>query len=177
MNFKLPSFKMNNSYREFVLAPSFNDAIKSNVKKEKSVVYGARSIQAQIGLFSRNTMDWDIFSAKPKKSAKMAEKSLDKVWEGDHFYTKPAMHPGTFKVMSKGNDGKKGTGDDWGLIDFTIMPKPRPKTVRIGGINYRKITQEKKAKYKALKDRTQKFRWDKDNEDLNRIKVATGTTR
>ena len=57
MNFKLPSFKMNNSYREFVLAPSFNDAIKSNVKKEKSVVYGARSIQAQIGLFSRNTMD------------------------------------------------------------------------------------------------------------------------
>jgi hypothetical protein len=158
--------------------PLQENTIKNQAKREKNIIYGARSVQAQIGFIgSRPTDDWDIFSKKPKKSAMKTERVLDRLWGYDKFYTKPAMHPGTFKVMNKGFDNRKGTKDDYGVVDYTKMPKPPPRTINILGNRYRKLSQEKSSKFKALRDKTQKFRHQKDREDVERIKLITGTKR
>lgn len=148
--------------------------ILNQTKKEGNIVYGARSIQAQTGIFSRGTEDYDIFSKKPEKSAMATEKELDKVTLGDNYYVKSALHPGTWKVMDKGFDNKKGTKDDFGIVDYTKFPKPKPKTVTIRGVKYRKLSEEEKAKRKSIKDPAYKFRHKKDKEDLNRMKLAKG---
>lgn len=176
MIFKKKSI-VNNDLKSLFFQGQIDNVILNQAKREKNVIYGARSIQKQIGIYSRPTQDWDIFSTKPKKSAMNTEKSLDKSWNGDFFYVKPALHPGTIKVMSKGSDGIKGTKDDYGVVDYSNMPKPKPKYVVYNGVRYRKLTKEKKAKYKSLKDKTQEFRHQKDNEDLQRIKFATGKSR
>ena len=149
-----------------------NKIILGIVKKEKDIVYGARSIQRQTGIVSRPTSDWDIFSNKPKSSAEKTEHALDKSAGKNLYYTKPAIHAGTYKVEFVGKDMKKGTKDDVGIADFTTMPKPKPATINLGGILYRKLSGEKKAKMKALKDPTQEFRHAKDQEDFNRIELG-----
>jgi len=149
-----------------------NKIILDIVKKEKNIVYGARSIQRQTGIVSRPTSDWDIFSNKPKISATKTEQALDKASGKNLYYVKPALHAGTYKVEYIGKDNKKGTKDDIGIADFTTMPKPKPTTINLGGILYRKLSGEKKAKMKALKDPTQEFRHAKDQDDYNRIELG-----
>ena len=160
--------------KELFIAPKLDKALLNQTKKEKNTIYGARSIQAQIGIFSRYTEDWDILSSNPKKSAMKTEKKFDSIWGGNQYFVKPAQHPGTYKVMSKGMDGKKNTKDDFGVVDYTGYPKPKPPVKIINGIRYRTLTQEKKAKIKALKDKAYAFRHQKDREDLNRVKLAQG---
>ena len=174
---KLPKLKLGNPYKKFFITPKIENTVLSQAKKEKNIVYGGRSIKKQIGLFGRYTEDWDLFATKPKSSALKTEKKLDSHWGSDHYYTKPATHPGTWKVMSKGKDGRKKTKDDYGVADYSRMPRPKPKFVMINGVRYRKLSQEKKAKYKSLKDKEMKFRHQKDRGDVERIKVATGKTK
>ena len=152
-------------------------AILNQTKKEKNIIYGAQSIKKQVGIFSRGTQDYDIFSKKPKQSANTTDKNLDKIYGWNYHYVKPALHPGTWKVMARGTDMKKGTKDDVGIVDYSKIPIPTPRYRRIDGVRYRRLSQEKKAKYRALRDSTQKFRHQKDKEDLERIKIATGKRR
>jgi len=176
--FKLPKFKIPNIMKNFTMDFPKNQIIKKQAMNEKSIIFGARSIQAQIGTIgARQTEDWDIFTSTPKKSALKTEKRLDKLWNKNQFYVKPALHPGTIKVMSKGNDGRKGTADDFGVVDYSGMPKPRPQTILIQGNRYRKLSTEKAKKYKAIRDKTQKFRHEKDKDDVRRIKLITGDKR
>lgn len=145
-------------------------ATLNQAKKEKSVVYGARSIEAQVpGIFFRNTQDYDILSKKPKKSARVTKNNYNKIVSSNQFYTKQAMHKGTYKVMDKGMDFRKGTRDDFGVVDYTSIPKPAPRIKIINGVRYRALSQEKKAKQKALKDKLFKFRHEKDRADYNSI--------
>jgi len=177
MNKKI-GFRIPNILKDFTLQHQQEKIIKKQAREEKNIIFGGRSIQAQIGMIgARATSDWDIFSNKPKKSAIKSEKSFDNLWGSNHFYIKEAQHKGTFKVMSKGNDGKKGTYDDFGIIDYSKMPSKKPKVILFMGNKYRKLSQEKSSKYKALRDKTQKFRWEKDREDVNRIKIITGKKR
>lgn len=159
---------------EMMMKRKRDKAILAQAKKEKSIVYGAQSIKARRGVLARNTEDWDIFSKSPKKSAKTTEKKLDKIYKRDQFYTKPAMHPGTHKVMSKGADRRKGTKDDWGVADYTKMPKPKPPVNKINGVRFRTLAQEAKAKRTSLRDKTQKFRHKKDSTDLAIIEWFKG---
>ena len=178
MKKKFPTFKIPNIMRNFTLRPYIEETILKQTKKEKNIIFGAQSIKAQIGsLTARPTKDFDIFAKKPKISAINTEKNLDKLWGSNYFYTKPALHPGTWKVMSIGNDNRKGTKDDEGIVDYSGIPKPRPRVVNIRGIRYRKLSSEKRAKYKALRDKESEFRHKKDREDVNRIKFATGKLR
>ena len=100
-------------------------AFLNQTKKDKNIIYGARSINAQVGVLSRSTDDYDVFTKNPRNSAIKTEKNFDKISGADNFYTKPAMHPGTFKVMSKGNDMKKGTncGGTWSYIKLILTAK------------------------------------------------------
>lgn len=161
-------------YLEFVNQGNIKNALLNQTKKEGNVIYGAQSIRKQIGIFGRGTFDYDILAKKPKQSANKTEKIFDKITRGDNYYVKPAQHPGTYKVMNKGWDSKKGTEDDVGVVDYTQMPKPIPRTKTINGVRYRVISEERKAKLKALRDKAYAFRHKKDKEDYDRIKLATG---
>lgn len=148
--------------------------ILKKARKKNEIVYGARAIQAQIGIFSRPTEDFDIFTKNPKKAASSTEKKLDLGVGFDYFYTKKGVNPGTWKVKGKGYDMKKGTPDDEGIVDYTEMPSPAPKTKNINGIRYRALSEEVKAKRAVLKDPNFAFRHKKDREDLIRIKFGRG---
>jgi hypothetical protein len=143
-------------------------------KQRKQIVYGARSIEAQAGLFSRSTTDYDIFDKNPKKSAELLHKILDKKVGFDHFYVAPAKHKGTWKVKGAGNDGKKGTEDDESIADysgqFTGLPD-NIKTVMINGVRYRHLKYELQRKIAVTKDPEYEFRKKKDQDDINRIKA------
>jgi len=155
----------------FTSNPFRQKIILNKAKQHKQIVYGARSIQAQLGILSRQTQDWDVFTSNPKTHAQETEKELDKQIGFDYYYTKPGVHKGTYKVKGKGFDLKKETIDDEGIVDYTSMPKPAPKFVILNGIRYRKLNEEIKAKKKAVKDPAYKFRKEKDQGDLNRIKT------
>lgn len=166
---------MPSSYQEqdFFNRSNAERVIVNQAKKERSIIYGARSIQKHIGVFSRGTRDYDILSDKPKQSAKRTERNLDRIYRGNMFYTKPAMHKGTWKVMAVGKDNKPKTKDDEGIVDYTEMPRPRPPFKVYNGVRYRTLAEEKKAKLKSLREKEMAFRHAKDREDYNRIKLAT----
>lgn len=139
-------------------------------KQRKQIVYGARSIEAQAGLFSRSTKDYDIFDKNPKRSAQILQKILDKQAGFDHYYMKEAEHKGTWKVKSKGNDGKQNTEDDESVADYTKPDKKVPYVV-YKGVRYRILKQELQRKVATTKDPEFKFRHAKDQDDINRIKA------
>jgi hypothetical protein len=138
-------------------------------RKRKQVIYGARSIQAQAGLFARNTKDYDIFDANPKKTAKLVQKLLDKNVGFDYYFSKEADHKGTWKVKGKGADLKANTKDDESIADYT-KPEERISYVRIKGLRYRVLREELKRKVATVKDPEFEFRHKKDKDDIKRIK-------
>lgn len=154
----------------------FQDKIEESIlgraRRNNQIIYGARAIQKQIGIFSRPTVDFDIFSSSPEKDAQQEQAELDKIVGFDYFYSKKGVNPGTWKVKSKGKDGKKGTPDDEGIVDYTKTPSPKPKVKKINGIYYRNISEEIKGKKAALRDPQFAFRHAKDREDLQRIRVG-----
>ena len=143
--------------------------IKQFLKENKNIVYGARSINAQTGILQRQTQDWDAYSKNPKSTAHKLQKKLDKNVGGNYFYSKPAMHKGTWKVKGVGDDLIKDTKDD---VDYADFSKPEKKIgfVTIDGLRYRNLKDEIKAKKKAVADPEFKFRHEKDQKDLDRIK-------
>jgi hypothetical protein len=138
-------------------------------KQRKQIIYGARSIEKQAGLFSRPTKDYDIFDKNPKKSAQLMQKILDKSAGFDQFYMKEAEHKGTWKVKSKGNDGVKNTEDDESIADYT-KPEQKIKFVIKNGVRYRILKEELKKKVSTVQDPEFKFRHEKDRDDIKRIK-------
>ena len=146
--------------------------IKKQVKKNKSIIYGARAIRIQIGsMLSRPTRDWDIYSKRPKRSANTLQRDLDKVSGGNHYYATPSeFHKGTHKVYNIGQDNKRGTRDDIGLADFT-QTKRGIKTRTIDGIRYTHLSESVKDKKRSLTEPQFAFRHDKDRNDLNRIEL------
>lgn len=144
--------------------------IKKQVKKDKNIIYGANALRHQMGFFARNTSDYDIFTKTPRKSAVKLQRKLDQQVGEDLYYNKPALHPGTHKVYYKGQDKRKGTDDDVHLVDFS-KPDRKHKIVIINGIRYVKIEETLKDKRKSLRDKTQQFRWKKDQEDVDRIRT------
>jgi len=163
---------MFNKFKKNVFAIGFGEidrTIKKQAKKNKSIIYGARSINAQVsGVLRRQTGDYDLFSKAPKKSATNIANKLNRKAGYPFFFVKPAMHPGTQKVMHIGQDLKKNTQDDYNIADYTKMPKNVPYIVR-RGVRYRKLTEEEKAKLKSLRDKQYAFRHKKDAYDLQSI--------
>ena len=144
--------------------------IKNFLKKTKSTVYGARSINAQTRIMTRKTNDWDAYSNTPEKTAKQLQRDLDRLVGGDYFYHKPAMHKGTWKVKTVGDDLIRDTPDDEDVADFS-KPEKKVKIKIIDGLRYRDLREEIKAKQKSIADPEFKFRHEKDQRDLDRIKA------
>lgn len=158
-------FKINQAYW------NKDETILNAIKKEKAILYGMQSIKKRTGLQSRPTQDYDVFHNRPLQFAKKVERKLDRqAGNNNAFFTKPALHPNTFRVMFFGNDGIQNTKDDINLLDTTITPKPMPKYNVINGVRYRALQEERDAKARAIKDPAYSFRKDKDTFDLQDIK-------
>lgn len=127
------------------------------------VIYGARATNKQFPKhLQEDTTDYDIFSKTPKADAKETEQALDKHFGGNYFSVEAAQHPGTWKV--KGMNGKT-------YVDYTDKPKgTRSKT--IGGKQYVPLPSIASKIKQTLKDDTSKYRWKKDQDTLNRIKIV-----
>ena len=139
------------------------DNIVLSTLDDGEVIYGEQSLKARFPKWlERPTIDYDVFADNPRKEAIETERRLDKRFGGDYFYVKPAMHPGTFKVVSKINEE--------GYADFTKKKKKVPHD-KIKGRNYRKLSEEKKDRMKSLNDPESAWRHGKDRDALNRIKV------
>lgn len=174
--------KFNNPFKRLNLFSDFNSfnayigkdkVITEQAKKDNNIIYGAQAIKKHIGMFARSTQDYDIFSNTPKRSATKLTKNLNRLAKRKDYYTKPAMHPGTYKVRNVGRDRIKNTEDDIDIADFT-KPERKVKTQNIEGQKYVKLSEVIKDKKKSLADKMYEFRHAKDQEDLNRIKMARG---
>ena len=159
---------------ELFKQPKISKIIEAKVRQDESIIYGARAMNRQIaGLVSRPTEDYDIYTNQPRKTALFIEKKLDRevALGRNDYYVKPAIHGGTWKVMYVGYDKKKGTPDDKGIVDYT-KPTTKIKVVRLNGISYEALSNIVKVKKAILKDKESKYRWEKDRNDLIRIKFA-----
>ena len=146
--------------------------VLKDTKKKKGIIYGRRALNKQVPGFVRaETRDYDIYINQPKKQAHYMQKKLDKEVAGgyDLFYAKPAIHPGTHKVMHKGGDLRKGTDDDFEVIDYTNKPR-KITTIKRNGIYYESIGSIKRGKKKILQDPKSAYRHEKDKADLARIR-------
>lgn len=153
------SFKI---IREIIKKGEINKAVVKHTKKRGNIIYGAQAVKAQVpGIISRSTEDYDIYSNKPKKHAASLERNLDRKLGGDFFFVKPAIHPGTWKVVS--HQTQKN------VADFT-KPERKVKTTTIRGVRYVKLSEVERDKMKSLRDPESSFRHKKDRDDLNRIR-------
>ena len=157
--------------RVFATQSQREKKLLAKARERKDIIYGGQSIKAQIGIFARPTSDFDIFTKQPKKAAMNTEKDFDRIVGFDYFYTKPAKHPGTWKVKGRGVDLRKGTRDDEETVDYSKYPRPKPKVIMINGVMYRRLSGEIAGKKRAIKDPNYAFRHDKDIADLNRIRL------
>lgn len=164
--------------RDFFRRPRIKRVIKKQVRKSDSILFGAQSINAQLDPpLRRETIDFDIFARKPKKFARKLERNLDKAFGGDFFFTKPALHKGTTKVVHEGFDNRKNTKDDFTVADVSAFPRPVPRTKKVDGIRVVSLGFTAKTKLKAIRDPEFKFRRTKDQSDLDRIRIQQRLNR
>lgn len=165
---KKPNFtkkELENYYKKQL---KYHEVIERDTNNDKVVVYGTKALNAQLPKFlQRPTEDWDIFSRTPKKDAKKLETALDKAYKGDYFYTEKALHSGTHKVKSH------VTGK--GVADYTRRIKGLPYITKYK-TRFVPLSWIKSEAAKVLKDKDSKYRWNKDRDTLQRIKLVPKKT-
>ena len=128
------------------------------------IIYGQSAINKQLPRKLRvYTEDYDIFSTNPRQEARQVERALDKYFGGNYFKVKPAIHKGTFRVVSL-IDGKV-------YADYTKLRSPVPYRI-INGKKYITLDYAKKDKLKILRNPKAKYRHKKDRDALNRIRLG-----
>lgn len=138
--------------------------ILGDAKQDKHVIYGARAINKQLPSFLQShTEDFDIFSKTPKADAYEAEKKLDKAFGGDFFKVAKAKYPNTWKVKSNVT-GKTA-------VDYTYPGKQKVPSKNLGGNRYAKLSWMKKQIKRNLNNPKSSYRFEKDNEALQRIEI------
>ena len=147
--------------------------IKNQIRQDNNTIYGARSMNAQLPtMIQRPTEDYDVLSKTPKQSARKLEKALDANAGYDAYYTKPAEHKGTHKVISRGMV-KGNKADDYTVADFTNPSSYRDvRRVKQNNLSYAHISERKKDALNSLNNPAYSFRHEKDRDDLNRINFS-----
>jgi len=135
------------------------------VTEDHEVIYGERAVQIHVPKqLHRHTTDVDIFTPTPYVDAMEAERALDKKIGRDLFYVDKGQHEGTWRVKSKTNDES--------VADYTKPDKKMPPHKKIKGHNYVTINYIQKHNKETLSDPMSRFRHKKDQDTLNRIKIA-----
>jgi len=138
--------------------------VSSYIRKSGAILHGARALNEHFPPhLDKHTEDWDVFIKSPEKHARKLERELDKEYKGDFFEVKKGEHKGTWKVKSK-ITGKT-------VVDFTQPTKTVSHKTTLDGIKYAKIKYIKEKLMKILRDKSKKFRHEKDKEALQRIEI------
>ncbi len=143
--------------------------ILNEVRKEKAIIFGARSVNKQVPKFLREkTEDYDILSDKdPKRLAKRIERNLDKRFGGNFYEVKAAIHEGTHKVNNR------FTGK--GVADVSKREGKVP-FIKRKGVKFAKLSFQEKKIRESLANPEAKFRHQKDRFSRARIKLAKKQT-
>jgi len=165
---------MVNGLRRFSLNRGTRRRVLLNqTRKENNIIYGGQALKARMGAIARNTQDFDILSKKPVNSAKITKNRFNDVHGSNDFYIKSGSYRYTKKVMWKGADGKKGTFDDVGVVDYTKQRRKIPVR-KIRGVKYATIGHELGKKRNIIKEKRFQYRHQKDQDDIKRIKFFGG---
>lgn len=142
---------------------TINNLIKKQAKKRGSILFGGRALNLQLNSsLRRPTEDFDIYSKTPKKSATRIERKLDKHIDADMFFIKPAMHPGTWKVMNRATNRE--------VADYSKPPE-NVQTRQVNGLRVASLPFIKKQRQEILKDPESRFRHKKDKDAIQRINL------
>jgi len=154
----------NEQLRQYYLHQNvFNRIIEGDIRKDKDVVYGSRAFNAQAPKYlQRPTTDYDIYASGARQDARQVEKMLDRAYRQNYFRTEQAKHPGTYKVLSN------VTGET--LADYTNKPTHLPYVIK-RGIRYVPLNYLQSKAHKTLKDPYSEYRYDKEKDTLQRIKL------
>ena len=148
-----------------------DEEIKKFVKERKGIVHGARATNAQLPTYlDKHTDDWDMFvSSDALAAANKLESMLDARYGGNYFEVKPALHPRTYRVMSRVTNKE--------VVDITV-PDRSIEYETIDGIRFATLDYHVKQIKRTLEDPGARFRHARDKETLQRIRIhqkARGT--
>jgi len=150
------------------------DVVMCRAEREKQIVYGSKAMNIQLPVFlRRESPDFDVFTPTPRKTANLVQRQLDRRVAGgqNDFYHRRAIHPGTWKVLHEGEDGRQRTRDDIGVVDYS-KPTGPVNIVMINGVRHETLGSIVKGKRKTLRDPKSKYRHAKDSADIARIQLA-----
>lgn len=138
--------------------------VRKQVRKNKSILTGGHALNAHLPAFlDRRTEDFDIFSRHPKRSARELERRLDKKFGADIFFTKPALHPGTTKVMNRVTEKE--------VADFSSIPS-NVSSVRKGKTRVATLRFLESKFKQSLANPESRFRHPKDRDAIRRIRLS-----
>jgi hypothetical protein len=138
--------------------------VMDHVRKTGGILHGGKATNIHLPPhLDKHTEDFDVYTKKPKVSARKLEKALDKMVKADLFKTIEAKHKGTYKVVNK-ETGKT-------IADFTKPKSKIPHEIEFGGVNVAKLKYIKEKLKRIISDPSKEFRHDKDKETLKRIKI------
>jgi len=139
--------------------------VRRTIKSDEGeIIQGERSVEAQVAnKYKKPTRDYDAYSPKPKQSAEETERELDWEFGGDYFRTKPAIHKGTYKVVSN--------IDDESYADYT-KPTEQTPNKRIGDNKYTTLQFELKKAKRTLAQKQYAYRHEKERDKVKRLTAA-----
>jgi len=157
----MPTLKQVEQYHR--LKERIRDLILKNVGNNE-IIYGSQAINKQVPKHLQSfTRDFDIYADDPLQEAEQLDYALDKMMGFNSFEVRRARYPHTQKVKSR------VTGRTH--ADYT-KPQNKVPYVVIEGKKYAKLDYIKKQKIKTLKKGIATHRKLKDQDQLNRIRIA-----
>jgi len=133
--------------------------ILDTAQKENQIIHGARAYNIQSPTYlKKETVDYDILTKKPKKSAIQVAEKLKRIL-GKEVNVSKGVHKGTYKIKV----------DNETIADYTQI-KHKPKTINYLGNKIRTIKSIKQNTQRLVKNPNKEFRREKDLDTLKRIK-------
>jgi len=137
------------------------NTVRTQVKQNDSIIYGRRALNAQLPrTLHRGTIDFDVWSKNPARSANQLQASLDNVVRHDGYYDEAWKSKSGKRVYSVIEKDTKEV-----IADFTEMPD-RSYFKIVGGVKYQTLQNAKIHYHQILNDPLLKKRWSKAKGDL-----------
>jgi hypothetical protein len=135
-----------------------NEVVLDKAQKDKQIIYGAKAYNSQSPSYLRKkTVDYDILTKSPKKSAKEVAEILARR-TGRTTEVIKGTHKGTYRVKL----------DNEVVVDYTQM-KFKPKTKRVWGNQYRSLKSIKRNAKRLSNNPKLEYRREKDLDTLRRV--------
>lgn len=146
-----------------------DNTVLQQARRRREIVHGGHAVQVVGGILAhagRNLADWDLYSPKPRTSADLLNKTLNKSVSSGFFIKRGLSYPehGTMKVMNAGPDHRRNTADDESIADYSRHDRVTVKIVN--GVRYESRASIRKHKEENLRTKRAEFRREKDEYDI-----------